>query len=418
MCFFLSFVLAVVLSFSANAQKINEPRTTAEWIAPYQPFRIVGNLYYVGTYDLACYLITTSKGNILINTGLASSESQIENNIEALGFKFSDTKILLTTQAHYDHLGAMAAIRQRTGAQLMVDAKDADVLVSGGSSDYELGKYGTSFKPLKPDRLLNDGESIRLGDMQLVMLHHPGHTKGSCSFLFTIKDEQRSYRVLIANLPTIVTDKKFAEITAYPAIANDYTYTFRVMKNIKFDLWFASHASQFNLHTKHKPGDAYNPAVFKDQAGYDNALSDLQKQYDEKVKKDAQPGSANNKIEEEIIALIDRYSEAREKRDTVLLKTILTPDVDQLVSTGEWRSGIKAAVEGMMKSSATSPGTRTLSVEKIQIIATSSAVVDCRYEIQNTDNTIRKMWSTFIVVGDKKEWKIKAIRNMLPAPNN
>jgi metallo-beta-lactamase class B len=286
---FNNILLAVLLSISLsiNAQKINEPRTTAEWTATYQPFRIAGNLYYVGTYDLACYLITTTKGNILINTGLAESESQIRSNIEALGFKFSDTKILLTTQAHYDHMGAMAAIKQSTGAQMMVDEKDADVLASGGSSDYELGKYGTSFMPVKPDRLLHDGDTIRLGEIQLIMLHHPGHTKGSCSFLLTVKDDQRSYRVLIANMPTIVTDKKFAEITAYPEIASDYAYTFNAMKNIKFDLWLASHASQFKLHDKHKPGDAYNPASFIDQVGYDTALSDLLKDYDEKIKKDA-----------------------------------------------------------------------------------------------------------------------------------
>ena len=126
----------------------------------------------------------------------------------------------------------------------------------------------------------------------------------------------------------------------------------------------------------------------------------------------------NDKLQKAITSLIDQYSQAREKRDTVLLKTILTPGVDQLVSTGEWRDGINAAVEGMMKSSANSPGTRTLQVEKIQTITPSSAIVDCRYEIQNTDGSARKMWSTFIVKVDKKKWKIMAIRNMLPAANN
>jgi len=127
---------------------------------------------------------------------------------------------------------------------------------------------------------------------------------------------------------------------------------------------------------------------------------------------------ANDKPQKAITFLIDQYSEAREKRDTALLKTILTPGVDQLVSTGEWRVGINAAVEGMMKSSANSPGTRTLHIEKIQTITSSSAIVDCRYEIQNADGTPRKMWSTFIVIADKKTWKIMAIRNMLPAANN
>ena len=281
-------MLAVVFfsaTLPASAQKIKEPKVTnAEWSKPYEPFRIAGNLYYVGTYDLASYLITTSKGNILINTGLASSAKQIKKNIEALGFRFSDTKILLTTQAHYDHMGAMAAVKKKTGAQLMVDEKDAAVLKDGGSSDYALGGQYSSFKPVQPDRLLHDGDTVQLGDMQLIMLHHPGHTKGSCSFLFTVKDETRAYKVLIANLPTIVTDKPFAEVTDYPEITNDYAYTLKSMKHISFDIWLASHASQFNLHTKHHPGDAYNPGAFADQAGYDAAINKLQKEYDEKMK--------------------------------------------------------------------------------------------------------------------------------------
>jgi len=282
-------LIAAVLSFTSSlaaAQKVQEPKTDTSWVRSYQPFRIAGNLYYVGTYDLACYLITTPQGNILINTGLAASAAQIKNNIETLGFRFADTKILLTTQAHFDHMGAMAAIKNSTRAQLMVDEKDADVLATGGSSDYALGKYGTSFKPVKPDRLLQDGDTIQLGNMQLLMLHHPGHTKGSCSFLFTVTDDQQSYRVLIANLPTIVTEKSFAGITNYPGIAADYAYTFTAMKNISFDIWLASHASQFKLHNKHQPGDAYNPSAFKDQPGYDRAISDLQKQYEKKIESD------------------------------------------------------------------------------------------------------------------------------------
>ena len=276
-------VIFSLLSFSITAQKVTEPKTVEEWSRPYPPFRIAGNLYYVGTYDLACYLVTTTEGNILINTGLAASASQIKRNIEALGFKFSDIKILLTTQAHYDHMGAMAAIKKMTGAQLMVDEKDADVLATGGSSDYALGIYGRSFEPVKADRLLHDRHSIVLGDIQLVMLHHPGHTKGSCSFLLNVKDEQRSYKVLIANLPSIIINKKFSEVTAYPGIAADYAYTLAAMKNLSFDIWVASHASQFNLHDKHRPGDTYNPGAFIDRQRYDAALSDLQKHYDKKI---------------------------------------------------------------------------------------------------------------------------------------
>lgn len=278
--------LAVVLlasTFIGTAQKVQEPKPwSAEWTKPYQPFRIAGNLYYVGTYDLACYLITTPRGNILINTGLASSATQIKKNIKALGFKFSDIKILLNTQAHYDHMGAMAFIKNKTGAQLMINEKDAEVLIDGGSSDYALGGKGSTFKPVKPDRLLKDGDTISLGNMHLVMLHHPGHTKGSSSFLFTVSDDVKSYKVLIANMPTIVTDSSFASINIYPEIAADYAYTLKAMKNISFDIWVASHASQFNLHRKHKPGNAYNPAAFIDQTGYDAEIKNLQKDFDEK----------------------------------------------------------------------------------------------------------------------------------------
>ncbi|MBN8673519.1 MAG: subclass B3 metallo-beta-lactamase [Chitinophagales bacterium] len=261
-----------------------EPKGNPGWSKPYRPFRIAANLYYVGTYDLACYLITTPQGYILINTGLAASVTQIKENIKALGLKYADIKILLTTQAHYDHVGAMAIIKKQTGAQLLVHEKEAEVLKDGGHSDYALGGKGSSFKPVIPDRLLQDGDTIQLGNMKLQLLHHPGHTKGSSSFLFTVNEGQRSYKVLIANMPSIVTDKPFDAISNYPEIKDDYAYTLKVMKNISFDLWLASHASQFNLHSKHQPGDAYNPSAFADRAGYDAALADLQEEYDTKMK--------------------------------------------------------------------------------------------------------------------------------------
>jgi uncharacterized protein (TIGR02246 family) len=124
--------------------------------------------------------------------------------------------------------------------------------------------------------------------------------------------------------------------------------------------------------------------------------------------------SADDKQRKEIYSVIDKYSQAREKRDTFLLKSILTIDVDQLVSTGEWRNGIDASVKGMLQSSANSPGTRTLQIEKIRFLNPNIAIVDCKYELQNPDGTARKMWSTFVVVSDQGTWKISAIRNMLP----
>jgi len=270
----------VLCMFTAVAQTVAEPTNTpGDWSKPYQPFRIAGNLYYVGTYDLASYLIVTTKGNILINTGLANSASLIKKNMETLGFKMADIKILLTTQAHYDHMGAMSTIKKATGAQMMVDEKDAEVLADGGSSDYALGGKGSSFEPVKADRLLHDGDTIKLGNQQLVMLHHPGHTKGSCSFLFDVKDSSKTWRVLIANMPSIVTEKKFSEIPEYPGIASDYAYTLDTMKKLSFDIWVASHAGQFDLHTKRKPGDVYNPAAFTDRKGYDEYIDELKEEF-------------------------------------------------------------------------------------------------------------------------------------------
>ena len=129
----------------------------------------------------------------------------------------------------------------------------------------------------------------------------------------------------------------------------------------------------------------------------------------------AQDATTIQKQNREIYSLIDNYSLAREKRDTVLLKRILMPDVDQLVSTGEWRTGIQSSVKGMLQSSASSPGTRTLTVDKIRFLHAQCAIADANYEIQNADGTLRKMWSTFVVVNHQGAWKISAIRNMLPA---
>ena len=129
----------------------------------------------------------------------------------------------------------------------------------------------------------------------------------------------------------------------------------------------------------------------------------------------AQHGSPGEQQRKDITALISQYSQAREERDTVLLKRILTSDIDQLVSSGEWRTGINSAVQGMLASSAESPGTRMLTVERLRMTGPNTALVDCRYDIRNPNGSIRRMWSSFVVVLDKRVWKISAIRNMLPS---
>jgi metallo-beta-lactamase class B len=273
-----------LLHFYTTAQKVVQPPVTQEsWTRDYEPFRIAGNLYYVGTGDLACYLITTPQGHILINTGLAESANMIRAHVEKLGFRFSDIKILLATHAHYDHVGAMAAVKKMTGAKFMIEEKDAPVMADGGNSDYAFGGKGPTFQPVRADRLLHDRDTVKLDGMQIIVLHHPGHTKGACSFLFDVKDETRSYRVLIANMPSILDETKFPGMPTYPDVGKDYAYTFDHLKKLTFDLWLASHASQFGLQEKRKPGGGYRPEVFADRKGYDTLVANLEKTFRQKM---------------------------------------------------------------------------------------------------------------------------------------
>ena len=268
--------LACVFNYEFAAGQIKEPRVDPKWVEEVAPYRIAGNLYFVGTKDLCCYLITTPQGHCLINTGVASSYDVIRRNIIQLGFRIEDLKILLCSQAHYDHLGAMAAIKQASGARMLIEEHDAKVLSDGGSSDYEMGKYGMTFEPVKVDSILHDGDIISLGGTSLKLLHHGGHTKGSSSFVFTVADSARQYRVLIANMPTVIMDGKIQDVKNYPAMAADYKHTFKSLKRQRFDLWFAAHDSQCHINTKHKAGAPYNPEAFRDPDGFTQELKELE----------------------------------------------------------------------------------------------------------------------------------------------
>lgn len=277
------FVVIAIVPTIGFAQQYKLPFKQAAWTKDYPPFRIVGDLYYVGTDDLASYLLTTKDGHILINTGLEESVAQLKKNVETLGFKFSDIKILLATHAHYDHVAGMAAIKKATGATLMIQQADVQLMKDGGSSDSVLGKDGATFAPVTPDRILKDQEIVKLGGASVKLLHHPGHTPGASSFSLTVKDQKRSYKVLIANIPTILDETKLSGMPGYPQVGKDYGYTLSVMKKEQFDIWLASHASQFNLQKKHKPGDSYRPEAFYGREDYDKTLAGIEKTYKKRL---------------------------------------------------------------------------------------------------------------------------------------
>ncbi len=271
--------LLLCLTFGLAAQPAAS-LAPEEWSRPFAPFRIAGNLYYIGTWDLACYLIVTPAGNIVINTGLPDSVPQIQSNIEKLGFRLADTKILTATHAHWDHVAGMAKLKSLTGAKVYATEAEAPLLESGGRTDFRWGKdSGAWFDPVKVDMRLKDGGKISLGGTELTVHLHPGHTKGAASFTFTVKDETRTWRVLLVNMGSINPGVRLTGKPSYPGIAEDYAATFRDQKRLTFDIWVASHASQFNLHRKHKPGDAYDPARFADAAGYRAEVERLEKIY-------------------------------------------------------------------------------------------------------------------------------------------
>lgn len=273
-----SAVLSVLLLFTSGVpQAAAQP---AEWTRPFQPFRIIGNIYWVGTWDLSTYLITTPQGHILINSGLASTVPDIAKNIEQLGFRMRDVKILAATHGHYDHAAGMAALKELTGARLLTPARDRDLFENGGATDYLWAdRAEMHFAPVKVDGTYDDGDTIRLGNTTLVAHRHSGHTRGATSFTTTVEEGGRSYRVGIMNLPSVNPGTTLTGMATYASVGADYANTFLAQKDLKLDVFLASHASQFRLHEKYTPGDSYNPARFVDPDGYVAEVQRLEKAY-------------------------------------------------------------------------------------------------------------------------------------------
>jgi len=243
--------------------------------------RIIGNLYYVGTYNLGVFLLASEEGHILINTAYADSTPQIQASIESLGYSMDDVRILLTQQAHFDHTGALAEIKQLTGAQMWATRNDARVLEDGGFSDPHNGgpESRFAFEPVEVDRILYDGDEIELGGNRLVVHIHPGHTEGSSSYSMVVRENGRDYRVLIANMGTVNAGKRLAVDPTYPGVAADFAYTFTNQKSMDLDIWIAPHPDQYNLHDKWQPGQAYNPETFVDPEGFLEAVDALENQF-------------------------------------------------------------------------------------------------------------------------------------------
>ena len=273
-------LLSLCLCAASSAQIPDNP----DWRREFPPFQLIGNVYWVGTYDLSTYLITTDAGHVLINTGFTETLPQIKSGVEQLGFDFDDVEILLATHAHFDHVAGLAELKRLTGARMMMSEADAVLLEDGGKSDFRFGDDpATHFEPVQVERRLKDQDTIALGGVTLTAHHHPGHTKGATSFTLTVREAGRDYRVVIANMGSINPGVTVSGMPKYPGIGADYARTYAAQKALPVDVFLASHASQFRLHDKYKPGDAYDPNRFVDPAGFRAEVERLDRIYLEQL---------------------------------------------------------------------------------------------------------------------------------------
>ncbi|HEV2133674.1 MAG TPA: subclass B3 metallo-beta-lactamase [Terracidiphilus sp.] len=251
------------------------------WSAPFPPFRIAGNLYYVGSKDLASYLIATPKGLILINANLQSSPPLIEKSVAALGFHFRDVKILLISHAHFDHCAGAAQILKLTGAKYEVMAPDVPVVESGGHDDFQYGAdKSMHFPPAHVDRVLHDGDTVSLGGTTLTAHLTPGHTKGTTTWTLDEPLNGRMMHLVIVGSPNVNPGYKLVGNKAYPQIASDYKHGFQVLRSLPCDIFLGAHGGYFGLGEKYARWKAGDKNAFVDPAGYKAYIADREQAFE------------------------------------------------------------------------------------------------------------------------------------------
>ncbi len=260
----------------------------ADWTTPLPPFQIADNLYYVGSRDLAVYLITTPSGNILINAGIETSPPLIRASVEKLGFRWKDTKILLNGQAHSDHMGGAAQVLRETHAKDMVMEGDADVVRTGGRTDVAFGTDGLKvYAPARVDRILHDGDTVTLGGVTLTSHKTAGHTRGCTTWTFRthIPGEpptQLRNVVIVGGLSALDSYRLIDtpdRPASYPGTASDFERTFATLRALPCDIFLGSHGLYFDLLAKVARLPKEGPIVFVDPTGYQAAITTAEKDF-------------------------------------------------------------------------------------------------------------------------------------------
>jgi len=283
----ISFVLfGAVLLVLACAVGLGAQTPASDYLAPFPPHHVIGNVYFVGSKGLGIYLIVTPAGNILINAGLEASVPLIQQSVQKLGFKFSDVKILLISHAHFDHDAGAAAILRLTGARYMVMDADVPVVESGGKADFFYGnRPGGLYPPAKVDRVLHDGDRVELGGTALTARLTPGHTKGCTTWTLTAEEGGQRYNVVIVGSPNVNEGYKLVNNALYPAIASDYELTFRVLRSLPCDVFLGAHGNYYGLENKYAKLQQGGPNPFLDPQGYKRYVDERERTFRAELQK-------------------------------------------------------------------------------------------------------------------------------------
>jgi metallo-beta-lactamase class B len=262
--------------------------TNPAWLTPMAPFRIADNLYYVGSQDLASYLIVTPQGDILINSSFVESVPLIRASVEQLGFHFKDIKILLISHAHSDHDAGSADIVKQTGAQYMVMDGDVPVVESGGAKDFA---YPQQLYPIaKVNRVLHDGDEVKLGNAVLVAHKTPGHTRGCTTWTLKVKQGKRMLNAVIVGSwnvnPGFRLVDKPGTPASYPHMADDYRHSFATWKELPCDIFLGAHGVYFDMLGKlERIKSGAGAEVWIDPVGYKNAVAEREAAFATELKR-------------------------------------------------------------------------------------------------------------------------------------
>lgn len=266
-----------------------------KWEEPAEPAKIAGPIYFVGTKGLGVFIFTTSEGLILMNTGMPSSGPMIVDSIRKLGFKPEDIKIMINGHAHADHAGGFAYLKEKFGAPLAVMKDDVAAMESGDKGDFKYGNDLT-YPPAEVDRILRDGDTVKLGEVILTAYWTPGHTRGATTWVTTIVDSGRSYSVVFPDGSGFNPGYRVsASNPSYPGITDDYRRTHHLLEMLKPDIWLAQHNEYYDLEGKRKRAESEGVAAWVDPEGYRRFISGKKRAFENQVDKEL--GAPKSKAE-------------------------------------------------------------------------------------------------------------------------